>query len=81
MALKGICEILGLSDTNKTIDRLDVDELTWIKFVSGGQNREILCVNESGLYNVILHSDKEEAKSFRKWVTSEVLPSIQEFVV
>ncbi len=49
--------------------------------MSGGQNREILCVNESGLYNVILHSDKEEAKSFRKWVTSEVLPSIQEFVV
>lgn len=34
-------------------------------------------VNESGLYNVILRSDKPEAKPFRKWVTSEVLPSIR----
>lgn len=34
-------------------------------------------VNESGLYNVILRSDKPEAKPFRKWVTSKVLPSIR----
>ena len=37
----------------------------------------MVCVNESGLYNVILRSDKPEAKPFRKWVTSEVLPSIR----
>lgn len=34
-------------------------------------------INESGLYNVILRSDKPEAKPFRKWVTSEVLPAIR----
>lgn len=75
--LKDVCNVLDLSDTNKTAERLDVDELTRIKFVTGGQNREMLCINESGLYNVILRSDKQEAKPFRKWVTSEVLPSIR----
>ena len=75
--LKDVCDVLDLSDTNKTAERLDTDELTRIKIVSGGQNREMLCVNESGLYNVILRSDKPEAKPFRKWVTGEVLPSIR----
>lgn len=75
--LKDVCDVLDLSDTNKTAERLDTDELTRIKIVSGGQNREMLCVNESGLYNVILRSDKPEAKPFRKWVTAEVLPSIR----
>lgn len=75
--LKDVCSVLGLSDTNKVSERLDIDELTRIKFVSGGQNRKMLCVNESGLYSVILRSDKEEAKPFRKWVTSEVLPTIR----
>ena len=75
--LKDVCQVLNLSDTNKTAERLDADELTRIKFVSGGQGREMYCINESGLYNVILRSDKPEAKSFRKWVTSEVLPAIR----
>ena len=75
--LKDVSDILGLTDTNKISTRLDQDELTRIKFVSGGQSREMLCINESGLYNVILRSDKPEAKPFRKWVTSEVLPSIR----
>lgn len=75
--LKDVCTVLDLSDTNKTAERLEADELTRIKFVTGGQNREMLCINESGLYNVILRSDKPEAKPFRKWVTSEVLPSIR----
>lgn len=75
--LKDVCDVLDLSDTNKTAERLDTDELTRIKIVSGGQNREMLCINESGLYNVILRSDKPEAKPFRKWVTGEVLPSIR----
>lgn len=75
--LKDVCEVLGLSDTNKTAERLDADELTRIKLVSGGQEREMYCINEPGLYNVILRSDKPEAKPFRKWVTTEVLPSIR----
>lgn len=47
------------------------------KFDLGGQNGFTNMINESGLYNVIIRSDKPEAKPFRKWVTSEVLPSIR----
>ncbi|AQU05384.1 phage antirepressor Ant [Dehalococcoides mccartyi] len=75
--LKDVCDVLGLSDTNKVAERLDGDELTRIKFVSGGQTREMYAVSESGLYNVILRSEKPEAKRFKRWVTHEVLPTIR----
>ena len=75
--LKDVCDVLGLSDTNKVAERLDGDELTRIKFVSGGQTREMYAVTESGLYSVILRSDKPDAKKFKRWVTHEVLPSIR----
>ena len=75
--LKDVCGVLGLTDTGRTAERLDTDELTRIPLGSGGQNREMLIINASGLYNVILRSDKPEAKPFRKWVTAEVLPSIR----
>ena len=45
--LKDVCEVLGLSDTNRTAERLDADELTRIKLVSGGQAREMIAINES----------------------------------
>jgi prophage antirepressor-like protein len=66
-ALKDVCDAIGLTDTNKVAERLDVDELTRIKLVSGGQAREMHAVNEPGLYNVILRSDKPEAKAFKRW--------------
>lgn len=75
--LSDVCGVLELSDTRRTAERLDDGELTRIKLHSGGQNREMYVINESGLYNVILRSDKPQAKPFRKWVTSEVLPTIR----
>lgn len=42
-----------------------------------GGMQNMTCINESGLYNVILRSDKPQAKPFRKWITSEVLPTIR----
>ena len=42
-----------------------------------GRSQKVWIINESGLYTVILRSDKPQAKPFRKWVTSEVLPSIR----
>ena len=75
--LKDVCGILGLTDTNRVTERLDDDELTRIKLVSGGQMREMYAVNEFGLYSVILRSDKPEARAFRRWVTHEVLPQIR----
>lgn len=73
--LKDVCEILGLSNPTIVASRLDTDEVT--KFNLGGLSGESNIINESGLYNVILRSDKPEAKKFKKWVTSEVLPSIR----
>lgn len=75
--LSDVCRVLELSDTRRTAKRLDEDELTRLRLHSGGQSREMYAINESGLYNVILRSDKPQAKPFRKWVTSEVLPTIR----
>ena len=75
---KDVCDVLQLSDVSMSVGRLDEDEkLTQVLFVSG-QNREMWLVNESGLYNLIFRSNKPEAKAFRKWVTSEVLPCIRQ---
>ena len=74
---KDICGILELSDVSMTLSRLDDDEkLIQVLFVSG-QNRKIWIVNESGLYALIFQSRKPQARAFRKWVTSVVLPSIR----
>lgn len=75
--LKDVCDILSIASPHKVFERLDEDEKGWnqIPTLGGKQNMQI--VNESGLYNVILRSDKPQAKPFRKWVTNEVLPSIR----
>jgi len=76
---KDIAEILEYSETEKMTRRLDNDEKTTIPFRGNGSNYQtnITIINESGLYNAILGSNKPEAKVFRKWVTSEVLPNIR----
>lgn len=72
--LSDVCKVLELSNPSKVAQRLDEDERS--NFELGRQGTAII-INESGLYSVILRSDKPEAKPFRKWVTSEVLPSIR----
>jgi anti-repressor protein len=74
---KDVCSILGLGDVNKATERLDEDEKLVRKIFVSGQNRDMITVNESGLYALIIRSNKPEAKKFRKWVTSEVLPVIR----
>ena len=76
--LKDVCSVLGLGSAHKVADRLDGDERNQIPITDSlGREQETTIINESGLYSVILRSDKPEAKPFRKWVTSEVLPSIR----
>lgn len=76
--LKDVCEVLGIANHKMTVQRLDADEVSLTDLTdSMGRQQETTVINESGLYNVILRSDKPEAKPFRKWVTSEVLPSIR----
>lgn len=72
--LKDVCDILGLSNPRIVAERLDDDERRKLDLPRQGAT---WCINESGLYNVILRSDKPEAKPFRKWVTAEVLPTIR----
>lgn len=72
--LKDVCDILGLSNPSRVAERLDEDERSNFKL---GRQGEVNIISESGLYNVILRSDKPEAKPFRKWVTAEVLPAIR----
>jgi prophage antirepressor-like protein len=76
---KYILETLEISTkhTSMTLKKLDSDELTTIKLLSGGQNREMKAISESGFYKIVLRSNKEIAKPFQKWVTKEVLPSIR----
>lgn len=76
--LRDVCEVLSLSTPAKVAERLDMDEVSQAHITdSMGRPQETTIINESGLYNVILRSDKPEAKPFRKWVTAAVLPSIR----
>lgn len=83
--------ILGYSKTNGMLRRLDDDEKIEISSKEVGEilgctlnelgiskyAPSIMFITESGLYNAILGSDKKEAKQFKRWVTSEVLPQIR----
>lgn len=75
--LKDVCGVLGISKYRDVAERLDPDERGLVRVDTLGGSQEMTCISESGLYNVILRSDKPEAKPFRKWVTAEVLPAIR----
>lgn len=72
--LVDVCKVLDIQNPSKVAQRLDDDERTKLEL---GRQGETNFITESGLYAVILRSDKPNAKSFRRWVTSEVLPSIR----
>lgn len=79
---KDVADILEYSDSFNMTRRLDDDELQKIKSsvlegLTSVGNNDVTIINESGLYNAILGSNKPEAKVFKKWITSEVLPSIR----
>ena len=75
--LVDVCKVLEL-DSSQVMKRLDDGVVTIHPITDSlGREREANFVNEDGLYDVILDSRKPQAKSFRKWITSEVLPSIR----
>ena len=75
---KEVASVLGYNDTNQAIRKHvdDEDKLTR-QFDGSGQNRNMVIINESGLYSLILSSKLPQAKEFKRWVTSEVLPAIR----
>ena len=71
---KDVCGILEIKNVTQAVQRLDEDERSMFNI---GRQGNTNFVNESGLYTLILRSDKKEAKPFRKWITSEVIPAIR----
>jgi len=75
---KDIATALGYSDTSDAIKRhVDTEDKLTRRFTDSGQSREMYVINESGLYSLILSSKLDDAKKFKKWITSEVIPSIR----
>lgn len=70
-----VCKALEIVNTTSALERLDDDEKS--RFNLGLSGGEINCVNEYGLYTLILGSRKQEAKDFKRWITHEVIPQIR----
>ncbi len=75
---KDIAENLGYKDTSDAIKRhIDNEDKLTRCFTDSGQSREMIVINESGLYSLILSSKLPTAKKFKRWVTSDILPTIR----
>lgn len=74
---KDVCTALGYTKYRDALALLDDDERGSSLVDTLGGAQEMVCVTESGLYALIFGSRKEQARIFRKWVTSEVLPAIR----
>lgn len=74
---KDVCNVLGIVNHHQALRSLDPDERGMYKVYTPKGPQFLKCVNESGLYSLILSSKKPEAKPFKKWVTADVLPTIR----
>ena len=75
---KDVASGLGYKNTKDALMRhVDEEDKLGSGFTTSGQNREMIIINESGLYSLILSSKLESARRFKRWVTSEVLPAIR----
>lgn len=76
---KDVAEILGYKNTRKAIlDHVDIEDKGVTKWDTIRGSQEVTIINESGLYSLALRSKLPNAKAFRRWVTSEVLPQIRQ---
>ena len=74
-----VCGALSIANTARALSRLDDDEKGILSMNTLGGDQNLSVINESGLFSLILTSRKDEAKRFKKWVTSDVLPSIRRY--
>ena len=75
---KDVCEVLELGNPRQALaTHVEEDEKGVQKMDTPGGEQEMSVINESGLYALVMRSNKPEAKRFRKWVTSDVLPTIR----
>lgn len=72
-----VCKVLEITNERNAYSRLDEDEKD-VRFVdTPGGRQQMVVVNEAGLYSLILRSNKPQAKTFKRWITHEVLPAIR----
>ena len=75
---KDVASGLGYKNTKNALMRhVDEEDKLGARFTTSGQNREMIVINESGLYSLLLSSKLDSARRFKRWVTSEVLPAIR----
>lgn len=75
-----VCKALAISNPTKAVTQLDDDEHTTLTFSEGRPGhgaQRVNIISESGLYALVIRSNKPEAREFRKWITAEVLPTIR----
>lgn len=76
--LTEVCKKIGIANPRDAASRLDDDEKDGVGISDAmGREQKTTVISESGLYSLVLRSSKPEAKRFKKWITSEVLPSIR----
>ena len=77
---KDVANILGYQNGSRDINRhVEEEDRNKTMIFDGNQNKETIVINESGLYSLILSSKLPTAKVFKRWVTSEILPSIRKY--
>jgi prophage antirepressor-like protein len=77
LSANDVCDVLGIADRKQALERLDDDEKGYATMDTPGGRQRMATVTESGLYTLILRSNKPDARMFRRWVTHDVLPSIR----
>ncbi|MEG0349542.1 phage antirepressor [Enterococcus sp.] len=75
---KDVADVLGYQNGSRDVNRhVDEEDMVTHQISASGQSRNMTIINESGLYSLILKSKLPNAKKFKRWVTSEVLPTIR----
>ena len=76
--LTDLCTVLGLRNATMISQRIDADGLSQAEVIdSMGRKQTVIIVNEAGMYEVVIRSDKPEAVKVRRWLTGEVLPTLR----
>jgi len=76
-AAADVCAVLGLGNPSQAVSTLDEDERCLITNEAWRNNGDMQAVSEPGLYSLVLRSRRPEAKSFRRWITHEVIPALR----
>ncbi|HEH8090747.1 TPA: ORF6C domain-containing protein [Staphylococcus aureus] len=75
---KDVADFLGYANGRDALSKhVDAEDKLTSQIATAGQNRNVTIINESGLYSLIFSSKLENAKRFKRWVTSEVLPTLR----